>query len=278
MNTPIYHVFVGFDTREPEAYEVCEYSLQQLNGDKVCIHKLDHRDLRRRNLFYRKWMVDEDGQYWDEADGKPFSTEFAHTRFLVPEIAKQEGLQDLGWVLFCDGDFLFRKPLDELFANVNNDYAAMCVKFDFTEEEKDKKLLNRVKMDGRKQTVYHRKLWSSFVLWNINHPANNTLSTIKVNEATGGSLHAFSWLSDEDIGEVSPDWNYIPNLSKMDQQSTGAKAIHYSLGGPWFAQNTQTLCADQWKRIYKKVCLKKAHEMQGSLINSSIGDRIKRVF
>jgi len=144
----------------------------------------------------RRQRIDEDGQYWDELDGRPFSTEFSHSRFLVPEIARRNNLT--GWVLYCDCDFLFLSDVCEVFNLCDDKYAVMCVQHDYHPED-------GVKMDNMVQQDYAKKLWSSFVLYNLDHPANDKLDEVMVNNETGANLHKFSWLdSDEQIGSIPP--------------------------------------------------------------------------
>jgi hypothetical protein len=64
-------------------------------------------------------------------------------------------------------------------------------------------------MDGQAQTRYARKNWSSFVIFNCDHVANKALTLDVVNNAPGRDLHRFFWLADCDIGELSPEWNYL---------------------------------------------------------------------
>ncbi len=195
-----------------------------------------HKTLRHAGMFYRPWRIDEDGQYWDEVDGKPFSTEFSHSRFLVPEIARRNNLS--GWVLFCDSDFLFLSDVCEVFDYCDDDYAVMCVKHNYHPEE-------AVKMDGMLQQDYDKKLWSSFVLYNLDHPANDRLDEVMVNSETGANLHNFSWLdSDDQIGSLPHGWNYIPGVSSG---TNDVKAIHYSLGGPWFDGFQDSEFAEKWE-------------------------------
>ena len=237
MKTPI-NVYVGYDAREHDAYNVCKYSI--INHDKndfvADIIPLKHRELRKCGLFYRRWIIDEDGQYWDELDGKPFSTEFSHTRFAIQEYATKVHNQK-GWTLFVDCDFLFFHSIEELFECVDDKYAVMCVKFDWTPKEGARK------MDGKIQSAYPRKLWSSMMLWNLDHPSNETMGYYKLNEATGSELHSFSWLKDEEIGEIAPEWNYVPGISKIEGIPS---AVHFSEGGPWFKEYKDTEYADEW--------------------------------
>ena len=187
-------------------------------------------------MFYRPWRIDEDGQYWDEVDGKPFSTEFSHSRFLVPEIARRNNLS--GWVLFCDCDFLFLSNVCEVFDYCDDDYAVMCVKHNYHPEE-------AIKMDGMLPQDYNKKLWSSFVLYNLDHPANDRLDEVMVNSETGANLHTFCWLDgDDQIGSLPHGWNFIPGVS---HGINDVKAVHYSLGGPWLDGYQDTEFAEEWE-------------------------------
>ena len=67
-------IFVGYDTREDIAYQVCEYSIYKNSKEAEVI------PLNQNNLRQNKW-------YWRGED-KLASTEFTFTRFLVPALAK----------------------------------------------------------------------------------------------------------------------------------------------------------------------------------------------
>ncbi len=244
VNPTAYHIFIGYDSREAHAYDVCAFSLKHHDlSNNVHIHKIEHREMRRLNLFNRNWLINSEGQYIDLVDGRPFSTEFSHTRFLVPHLARYGGIS--GWVLFCDCDFLFLESIDNLFKLTDDKYAAMCVQFNFQPEK------NATKMDGVKQLPYRRKLWSSLVLYNISHPSNQVLTSDKVNKETGAYLHAFEWLQDNEIGRLPEKWNFIPGISKATKKEHPS-AIHFSQGGPWFAAHKNTEFANEWNRMYSE--------------------------
>jgi lipopolysaccharide biosynthesis glycosyltransferase len=107
-------VYVGYDTREDIAYQVCEHSIYthstRSGSDAISINKQLRKD---------KW-------YWRELD-KLASTEFTFTRFLIPALENYKG-----WALFCDSDIVFMKDIKELFDCVDNKYAVMCVQHDYT--------------------------------------------------------------------------------------------------------------------------------------------------
>ena len=87
-------------------------------------------------------------------------------------------------------------------------------------------------MDGCVQHPYPRKNWSSFMVFNCSHPSVWRLTPSIVNEASPSFLHRFQWLADEEIGSLSIGWNYLAGI--YPKISRNIKAIHYTLGGPWF--------------------------------------------
>lgn len=200
-------VFVGYDPREDIAYQVCKHSIQRRNKD-VDVRPLVQKELRDAGWYTRP--VD-----------KLASTEFTFTRFLVPELTNFEG-----WAVFMDCDMILTTDIKELFDQADDSKAVMCVQHDYTPKE-------GMKMDGQKQTIYPRKNWSSVVLFNCSHPSNKVLDQDLVNslEINGAYLHRFSWLKDEEIGELDHTWNYLVGV--YDDIET-PKLIHYTEGGPWF--------------------------------------------
>jgi|TARA_B110000046_G_C12997434_1_gene400635 hypothetical protein len=202
-------VFVGYDTREDIAYQVCKHSLESRN-DTVEVIPLIQSKLRDQGWYTRP--ID-----------KLASTEFTFTRFLMPELTNFNG-----WALFCDSDIIFLEDVAELFDQADDKYAVMCAKHDYTPKE-------GVKMDGQTQTVYPRKNWSSVMLVNCGHPSNKKLDMNLVNDPsiTGAYLHRFSWLHDSEIGEISHEWNWLTDWYEEGTDGT-PKALHYTEGGPWF--------------------------------------------
>ncbi len=146
-----------------------------------------------------------------------------------------------GWALFIDGDMLFLSDVKELFALCDDKYAVMCVKHKHVSKE------NASKMDGRLQLNYHRKNWSSFVLWNCAHPANKDLTKERVNYIPGRDLHAFAWLHEHEIGDLPFTYNYISGVSPKLPIERGNRpdVIHYTEGGPWF-DNCKDVPFSKW--------------------------------
>ena len=213
-------VFVGWDSREDIAYQVCKHSIVSRQPDATVI-PLKQNDLRASNL------------YWRDLD-KLASTEFTFTRFLIPELMNFKG-----WALFMDCDMILTTDIKELFDQADDKYAVMCVQHDYTPRE-------GVKMDGQQQTVYPRKNWSSVMLINCGHPSNRALNKELVNDpnVTGAYLHRFSWLKDEEIGELDHTWNYLVGVYSDINKP---KLIHYTEGGPWFENYRTCEFHQEWK-------------------------------
>lgn len=214
-------VFVGWDSREDIAYQVCKHSIISRNPD-VEVIPIKQDEIRKRGLYTRP--ID-----------KLASTEFTFTRFLIPELCNYDG-----WALFIDCDIILTTDISELFAQADDKYAVMCVHHDYTPKE-------GVKMDGQKQTVYPRKNWSSVMLINCGHPDNRSITADVVNnpELTGAYFHRFSWLDDTKIGEISHEWNWLVGV--YSEPADGSpKLIHYTEGGPWFDNYADCEYADRW--------------------------------
>ena len=86
-NTP-FPVYVGWDSREDIAYQVCRHSLLERATIPTTVIPIKQHELRDQGLYTR------------ELDPLA-STEFTYTRFFVPHLQNHQG-----WALFCDCDFL----------------------------------------------------------------------------------------------------------------------------------------------------------------------------
>lgn len=226
--------YIGWDTREVRAYDVCRQSAVRHCSKPLHVVPLMERALRYIGLYDRPWEV-RDGQKYDARDGKPFSTEFSFTRFLVPAMQQYQG-----WALFSDCDFLWTADLDGLFSLAHPDYAVQVVKHQHVPTETEK-------MEGALQTKYHRKNWSSLVLWNCSHPSNRFLTTQAVNHESGQWLHAFGWLRDDEIGELPLTWNWLAGVNEMPAMGEDApKGIHFTLGTPEMKGHERVPYAQRW--------------------------------
>jgi len=212
-------IFVGYDSREDIAWQVCRFSLRRQASARIDIYPLKQATLSELGLYTR-------GP--DSA-----STEFSLTRFLTPYVAAHDG-----WTLFVDCDFLFTTDVLKALQHVRRDKAVYVVKHDYRPAK-------TVKMDGKLQTTYPRKNWSSFMLFNNAHPALKTLTPAVVNRESPAFLHRFNWMSDELIGELPRGWNFLEGEYARPEKTP--QAVHFTNGGPWFAQWQNVEFGDLWR-------------------------------
>ena len=212
--------FIGYDAKEDIAYRVCKYSLMKRASAKVNVISLKLDELISKKLYTR--TVDPLA-----------STQFTYSRFLVPKLMNYSG-----WAVFCDCDFIFLDDVSNLINNLDESKALYCVQHDYTPKEKHK-------MDGQKQTIYPRKNWSSFIVFNCSHPSTKNLSVEKVNNESGAYLHQFKWCKDEEIGSLDERWNWLEGWTSNHNNSKPF-AVHYTRGGPWFSEWQDVEFADEW--------------------------------
>lgn len=238
----VFPYWIGFDAREKDAYDVCAFSCRRRTMHSLHTRPLKHKELRIDRTFTRKWTTDTDGRMIDEIDGRPFSTEFAFTRFLVPYLQRFQG-----WALFTDCDMLWCDDIANLIDCRDDRFAVMCVKQEHV-------VRIGVKMDNQIQQGYPRKNWSSVVLWNCAHPANRALTPQYVNTATGRQLHGFEWLKDEEIGGLDHGWNYLVGHTP---RSVKPRLMHFTDGGPWFEHMRQCENAVLWLDEFDRMIIAK---------------------
>lgn len=222
-------VYIGFDAREGQAFAAAVNSLQLRTQAPLSILPLLENRLASKGLLRR--ATDLRGNRYDLASNAHASTAFAISRFLVPIIHQGD------WALFTDCDVVFLADVAELFALADPRYAAMVVKH--------KQAGGGYKMDGQPQQDYARKNWSSVVLWNCSHPANDRLSLIDVQERAGRDLHRFYWLHDDEIGALPPEWNWLVNV---EPRPPTPKIAHFTQGGPWLPHWKPAQNDDIWLR------------------------------
>jgi hypothetical protein len=212
-------VYVGYDSREDIAWQVCRHSLRRLSGAALPVHPLRLAALRELGLYTR------------EVDAKA-STEFSLSRFLTPHLAGYDG-----WSIFVDCDFLFTVDIRRLAARLNPAKAVHVVQHDYTPAL-------AIKMDGKAQHVYPRKNWSSFIAFNGAHPAVKALTPDVVNTQTPAYLHRFAWVADEAIGSLPLAWNFL--VGEYARPAELPCAIHYTNGGPWFENHKGVDYGELW--------------------------------
>jgi lipopolysaccharide biosynthesis glycosyltransferase len=211
-------IYIGFDQRESVAYHTFVQSLI----DNASI-PLQITPLATKNL----------NSYEEKHEDK--SNDFVYSRFLTPFLNEFEG-----WAIFADGDMVCQTDIKELLELRDDSKALQVVKHDY-KTKAHQKYLGNINQD------YPRKNWSSVILWNCSHPKHKILTPDFISNQTGKYLHRFSWLEDEEIGELPKEWNWLATEYPNNEQ---AKIIHYTLGTPCFKNYRETEMSDVWLNQY----------------------------
>jgi lipopolysaccharide biosynthesis glycosyltransferase len=220
-------IFIGYDPREAIAYHTCVNSIIRHASQPVAIVPLALNLLQGYNETH--------------TDG---SNHFIYSRFLVPHLM---GYSD--WAIFIDGDMILRDDIVKLWNLRELSRDVMVVKHDYKTKMTEKYL-------GAKNENYPRKNWSSVILWNCGSFPNRRLTPEFIEKATGAQLHRFSWIEDSRIGELPPEWNWLPDEYGANPD---AKLLHYTLGAPCFHEFATTPQGDEWhrERILTDYCIQR---------------------
>tara|TARA_B100001057_G_C22839863_1_gene946640 strand:- start:115 stop:1500 length:1386 start_codon:yes stop_codon:yes gene_type:complete len=231
------NVYIGHDSRTPSASEVCEQSIRENIEDMEgqFFHDSTRHNLKRE-LDVNVHLIDikelaADGEFWRKSDGKE-STEFTYTRFLTPYLCDYEGIS-----VFMDCDFMWRSNIFELLYFIDPSKAVSVCKHDYTPA-------GAVKMDGKVQTTYPRKNWSSLMVFNNEHPSTRRLSPHVVSTETGMYLHRLQWADDSEIGSIPVTYNWLQGDYPYNDD---AKAVHFTNGGPWYEHMKNIEYSDEWR-------------------------------
>jgi len=213
-------VYVGYDAREDEAWEVCRHSIQ-IRSPSTQVCAIRQNQVRDLGLYNR-------------AEDSNASTDFSLTRFLAPYLAAHDG-----WTIFADCDFVFTADITNCLDGLDAQKAVHVVKHIYEPHYQNK-------MDGKPQHAYPRKNWSSFMIFNGSHPTTKRLTPEYVNNASPADLHRFAWTNDEaEIGSLDVKWNFL--VGEYPKPSQLPYAIHFTNGGPWFSEWQNVDYADIWK-------------------------------
>lgn len=216
-------IFIGYDANESVAFHVLSHSLMRNSSEPIEIIPVVKDQLK---TFYNRERSSIE------------STDFSFTRFLVPYLSEFED-----WSIFMDCDMLCVADIASLWAVRRDEFAVMCVKHEYEPSDGQKFL-------GQVQTKYEKKNWSSVMLFN--NERCTALTPQVVESETGLYLHQFKWLDGESrIGSLPPEWNYL--VGEPGKSTVSPKLIHYTLGGPYFAEYANCEYADLWRDEYERM-------------------------
>lgn len=235
MTEPL-KVFIGYDEQEDPAYRVCEASLYRHASVPVEVTPLVVEDLNALGVYTRPFWRDHAGQRYDCIDGRPFSTDFSFTRFLVPAL-----MEYTGRALYIDSDMLFRGDVAELFALCDASKAVWCVQHDY-QPPPSLKMRSRVR-----DSLYRRKGWSAVAVFECGHSSTQALTQWAVNHKYGSYLHSMDWAGDE-IGALPEEWHWLQGHSSVAIEEP--KLVHFTSGTPDVRGYDAVPYADEWLEYY----------------------------
>ena len=209
-------IFIGYDPREAVAYHTCSNSIIRHASQPVAIIPL------ALNLFKDYTETHTDG-----------SNQFIYSRFLVPHL-----MGFSGHAIFIDGDMIVRSDIAELWNLRESGKDVQVVKHDYKTKMTEKYL-------GAKNEDYPRKNWSSVMIFNCQNFPTKKLTPEYIQKSTGAHLHRFEWTTDDRVGELPPEWNWLPDEYGANPD---AKLLHYTLGTPCFHEFATTPQGDEWHR------------------------------
>ena len=197
------NIFVGYDTNEAVAYHSFCQSVIETSSVPVSFTPLVYKSF----------------PYKSRLDG---SKEFTNLRYYVPYLMGYKGK-----AVYCDSDMLFLTDVNSLFSLFNERCAVQVVKHDYRSKYP-------VKFAGKSNPEYPRKNWSSLTLWNCEHEANRKLTPEFIDKCESSYLHRFKWLSDDQIGSLDKEWNWL--VGEYGEPSVGPFVLHYTIGLPYYKQ------------------------------------------
>jgi lipopolysaccharide biosynthesis glycosyltransferase len=213
-------IVVGFDQREAVAFHTFTQSVIEKASLPVIFIPLAGNTLKD----YKETHTDG-------------SNAFIYSRFLTPYLNDFKG-----WAIFADGDMICQADIKELWDLRDDSKALLVVKHNYKTKASQKYL-------GNINENYPRKNWSSLILWNCSHPSHKILTPHFIAKQSGKYLHRFSWLDDNDIGELPMEWNWLAIEYPVNIK---AKLVHFTLGTPCFMSYRNTEMANYWLEANKR--------------------------
>ena len=172
------------------------------------------------------------------------SNAFTYERFTVPELCNWAGP-----AIFVDAsDMILRADIAELAGLFDKTKAVQVVKHDYRTRFTRKYIGTPMEAAN---PDYVRKNWSSVILWNCGHEAHwearNRIRTA-IDAGDGKFLHRFGWLTDEQIGSLPVDWNWL--CDEFGERKS-AKLLHWTAGMPGFKHYANAPMSNYWHATAK---------------------------
>ncbi len=145
------NIYIGYDEHHSITYDACKFSIIKGNSKyDINVIPINYNTINSYDRIMDKYE----------------STQFSFARFWVPYESNYKGIS-----IFCDSDFIFMDSIDNLIDLYDDRYAIMCCQHNYTPN-------SDIKMNGKIQSSYPRKNWSSLMIFNNEHPKNKTLNPL----------------------------------------------------------------------------------------------------
>jgi hypothetical protein len=219
MKANLLKIFVGYDPVESITWHTMAHSILRQSSIPISFIPINLNNLK--GIYSREKLEKQ-------------SNAFSLSRFLTPYLSDYQG-----YALFFDCDMMLRDDIAKIFDEIKGQpgKAVYVVKHDYTPK-------NKIKYLNTVQYSYPRKNWSSVVLWDCAHPANSVVTPEFVNTASPKELHRFTWLKDEEIGELDVRWNWL--VGEYDNPPKDVKNVHWTVGGPYFIEYQDVDFSEEW--------------------------------
>jgi hypothetical protein len=134
---------------------------------------------------------------------------------------------------------MLRTDISEIFTVMDEQpHKAVYVVKHTYEPRDDIKYLNTI------QYKYPRKNWSSVVLWNCDHEKNRIVTPQYINTVEALALHRFTWLDDNEIGDLDIRWNWL--VGEYNDPPKDVRNVHWTMGGPYFDEYANADFSQEW--------------------------------
>ena len=135
-----------------------------------------------------------------------------------------------------------REPIETLWDLRRHDVGLQVVRHDYRTQHPRKYLGTPMEADNED---YPRKQWSSVMIVNCSHFAWRQITPEAVQKMTGAQLHRFSWMPDEQIGELPKEWNWLCQEEGVNEK---AKLLHWTIGTPAFPKYADSEHSEDFRR------------------------------
>lgn len=207
-------IFCGYDPREREGFNVFVRSLIERSRDPISVTALTGH----------------------QRDG---TNAFTYSRFLVPYLCNYQGR-----AIWVDGsDMLLRADISKLVEHFELGRAVSVVKHEYKTRHPRKYVGTEMEAEN---SDYEKKNWSSVILWDCRHSANEVLTPEYIEKSSGAHLHRFEWLRPERIGSLPIEWNWLVDEYGPNDE---AKLLHWTAGIPWFERYRNAPHAEEWRKM-----------------------------